>query len=69
MCLMRMLLDPLDKTFWHRYDNFWVFSASYQFKLANIENPEKKEDDIMALYMDVHHKVEGLTAEAVGRAH
>ena len=23
----------------------------------------------MSLYMDVHHKVEGLTAEAVGRAH
>ena len=23
----------------------------------------------MALYMDIHHKVEGLTAEAVGRAH
>jgi hypothetical protein len=29
----------------------------------------KKETNIMALYMDIHRKVEGLTEEAVAGAH
>jgi uncharacterized protein DUF4242 len=29
----------------------------------------RKDDETMPLYMDTHHKVEGLTAEAVGQAH
>ena len=30
---------------------------------------QRKDDWLMPLFMDVHHKVEGLTAEAVAGAH
>ena len=33
------------------------------------ESKDEGEEGQLPLYMDVHQKVEGLTAEAVGRAH
>jgi hypothetical protein len=46
---------------------FFIFIPFYPNLSANIS--ARKKDVTMTLYMDIHHKVEGLTAEAVTHAH
>jgi len=47
--------------------SFCIFNPFYPNLSAN--HSREKEDVTMPLYMDNHHKVEGLTAEAVAAAH
>jgi len=44
-----------------------IFIPFYPNLTANIS--ARKKNVTMTLYMDIHHKVEGLTAEAVTHAH
>jgi len=46
---------------------FFILIPFYPNLNANIS--ARKDDIRMPLYMDIHHKVEGLTAEAVAQAH
>src|SRR5437879_3170308 len=47
--------------------SFFILIPLYPNLSANIS--ARKDDVTMTLYMDMHHKVEGLTAEAAAQAH